>query len=693
MLEAFDKLVNQMFKGWQYHFEMLNLTYLAYLMFADVTRKLFPGISESAIGKMVAGAYVSMFKPEEELVRLSKLTNSAKDVSAILKSDTSVKDKVAELKKTEAGKNWLAEYEKAKDPWFYVSCGSGWFHYEGSWLTDPNIPYSYIKDYVERLEKGDSIERSLDQIEKQRDEIVAEYRKLIKTDEDRKAFDDAYNTIRTIYRYAEDHLFWVEHWFHTIWFSKVRNFGQLLVDNGMLNDVDDIFMFNRYEIPQLLTELSTGWALGVDIPMRGSYYKSKAEKRRKILEAAGKWNPIPALGVPPEEVAEPFTIMLWGITTDKVKEWLKGVDASATEDVSEIKGFASSAGIVEGPARVLKRLKDIVDLQPGEILVCPSTNPSWAPVFTKIKAAVTDIGGLTSHAAIVCREYGIPSVTGAGIASGVRRDSPVHHLDLMPTMLELSGASADPERPLEALSRLDPLATILFWLGPVNIMLGLFNMVPGFPLDGGRVLRAILWGLTGDLMQATRWATLSGQGIAWLLIACGFAMIFGLQVPLLGSGPIAGLWVALIGWFLNNAALMSYQRVMLQESLGDLPVTRVMHRDYQVVAPATLVQTLVDEHLLGTSQRAFPVVEGDRLLGLVCLADVRKLAAEQRAITPVSELMTPLSGLHRLSPSDKASDAMIRLAGYQVNQLPVVEDGRLLGLISREDILKWLTLH
>ena len=419
LIEAWDKLVNQMFKGWQYHFEMLNLTYLAYLMFADVARKLFPGISESAIGKMVAGAYVSMFKPEEELCRLSKMAASAKEVSAILKSDKSAADKVADLQNTEDGKKWLAEYEKAQDPWFYVSCGSGWFHYEGSWLTDPEIPYSYIKGYVERLENGETIERSLDEIEKQRDEIVAEYRNLIKTDEDRKAFDDAYNTIRTIYRYAEDHLFWVEHWFHTIWFDKVRDFGQLLVNNGMLNEVDDIFMFNRYEIPQLLTELSTGWALGVDIPMRGSYYKSKAEKRKKILEAAREWNPIPALGVPPEEVAEPFTIMLWGITTDKVKEWLKGVDATATEDVSEIKGFASSAGVVEGPARVLKLLKDIVDLQPGEILVCPSTNPSWAPVFTKIKAAVTDIGGLTSHAAIVCREYGVPSVTGTGVSTQV----------------------------------------------------------------------------------------------------------------------------------------------------------------------------------------------------------------------------------------------------------------------------------
>ena len=183
------------------------------------------------------------------------------------------------------------------------------------------------------------------------------------------------------------------------------------------------------KFPNCSPKCPPAWALGVDIPMRDAYYKAKAAKRKKILEAASKWNPTPALGVPPEEVAEPFTIMLWGVTTDRVKEWLKGVDASAAGDVSEIKGFASSAGVVEGPARVLKLLKDIVDLQPGEVLVCPTTNPSWAPVFTNIKAAVTDIGGLTSHAAIVCREYGIPSVTGTGLATQVIKTGDIIKVD------------------------------------------------------------------------------------------------------------------------------------------------------------------------------------------------------------------------------------------------------------------------
>jgi pyruvate,water dikinase len=156
----------------------------------------------------------------------------------------------------------------------------------------------------------------------------------------------------------------------------------------------------------------------MDVPSGAPIWQAKAEKRKKILEAAKKWSPTPALGTPPEEVAEPFTVMLWGITTEKVQDWLKGA-AVVPSEVTELKGFASSAGVAEGKVRVVKLLEEITKVEQGDILVCPTTNPAWAPVFTKIKASVTDIGGLTSHAAIVCREYGVPSVTGTGIATTV----------------------------------------------------------------------------------------------------------------------------------------------------------------------------------------------------------------------------------------------------------------------------------
>jgi pyruvate,water dikinase len=419
LMEAYDSLIDAIYKAWQYHFEYLNLSYLAYLTFADTVRKLFPGISEATIGKMVAGAYVVMFRPEEELARLARLAVSlGGKVLEILKSDEKPEKKLEELGKFPEGREWIHAFEEAKDPWFYVSTGSGWFHYEGSWIDTLEVPFEYLRSYIQRIESGERVERDLEMIEAERDKLVKEYRELIKSEDDRKAFDDAYGICRKIYSYAENHLFWVEHWFHTIVFEKMREFGRIFTRYGMIDDVEDIFLFNRFEIPMMIEDLVTAWALGENVPPRAEYWKAKAEKRNRILEAAKNWSPPPALGTVPEEIAEPFTVMLWGVTSEKVAEWIKGV-AVRPEEVSEVKGFAASAGVTEGKARVIRFLDEITTIQEGEILVCPTTNPSWAPVFTKIKAAVTDIGGLTSHAAIVCREYGLPAVTGTGVATQV----------------------------------------------------------------------------------------------------------------------------------------------------------------------------------------------------------------------------------------------------------------------------------
>jgi Zn-dependent protease/CBS domain-containing protein len=353
--------------------------------------------------------------------------------------------------------------------------------------------------------------------------------------------------------------------------------------------------------------------------------------------------------------------------------------------------------------------------------ILPAWHPDWGGLtilLTAVVAAVLFLASVLVHElshAVVGRQLGIrvrhiTLFVFGGMAHmeneprtwraefGMAIAGPLTSLALGFVSLYLAGLAGgpvqfDPEHPMKAVSALNPLATILVWLGPINILLGLFNMVPGFPLDGGRVLRAILWGLSGDLMRATRWAALSGRAVAWLLIASGFAMIFGVQVPLFGSGVVEGLWIALIGWFLNNAALMSYQRVLLQQTLGDLPVTRVMHRDFRDISPDIRVQVLVEEHVFGGSQRAFPVLEGDRLLGLVCLADVRRLEPSRRETTAVAEIMTPREALQTLSADAKASEAMDLLALHRVNQLPVMEADRLLGLVSREDILKWLSLH
>jgi Zn-dependent protease/CBS domain-containing protein len=254
-------------------------------------------------------------------------------------------------------------------------------------------------------------------------------------------------------------------------------------------------------------------------------------------------------------------------------------------------------------------------------------------------------------------------------------------------------AQFDPEQPQRMLASLGPVPTLLLWLGPINIILGLFNLVPAFPLDGGRVLRAILWGATGNVRLATRWASGLGQLFAWLFIAVGMAMMFGAHVPVFGTGFTSGLWLAFIGWFLNNAALMSYRQVLVRESLEDVPVSRVMRSRFHTVNPDINVSQLVDDYLIPSDQRAFPVMEADRFIGLVCLQDIRKIGRGEWPHKRVRDVMAPASSLAQVAPGEDAADAMVALSRNSVNQLPVIEGGRLVGLVRREDILRLLSLY
>lgn len=260
-------------------------------------------------------------------------------------------------------------------------------------------------------------------------------------------------------------------------------------------------------------------------------------------------------------------------------------------------------------------------------------------------------------------------------------------LSLLGAALLAGGALERATDPMAVLTQLGPVATLLFWLGPVNILLGLFNMVPGFPLDGGRVLRAILWATTKDLEKATRWASWCGQAVGWLLIALGVTSLFA-------GGFGQGLWLMLIGWFLLSAAKASYQHTAVQEALRGTRVGEVMRRSIGTVPPELSVQALVGEHIMESDQQSFPVVSSGRLIGVVGIGDVRKVPREQWALTEVADIMTPVGSFETVGVDQPAVEALRLLGEREGDQVPVVErDGALLGLVRRQDILRWLSLH
>lgn len=240
------------------------------------------------------------------------------------------------------------------------------------------------------------------------------------------------------------------------------------------------------------------------------------------------------------------------------------------------------------------------------------------------------------------------------------------------------------------LSQLQPFRTILAWLGSVNIMVGLFNMIPAFPLDGGRVLRSMFWAITSDIRKSTRWASILGQIIAWSFILAGVAMMFGIPIPFLGTGLFNGLWIIFIGWFLNNAASNGYRYVEIQEILEDIPVRRVMQTQIPMVSSETTVTDLVNHRFQQLDGQTLLVTTGEEVVGILGMGDIQKSAKTKWDSTSVGQIMTPVSQLEYVTPDQDAADAFDHLQRLHQRQIPVKLNNQIIGLLRQKDILRWL---
>jgi Zn-dependent protease/CBS domain-containing protein len=227
------------------------------------------------------------------------------------------------------------------------------------------------------------------------------------------------------------------------------------------------------------------------------------------------------------------------------------------------------------------------------------------------------------------------------------------------------------------------VTAVLVWLGYINVALAVFNMIPGFPLDGGRVLRSIVWAITKNADRSTRIAARIGQFVAFLFILDGIWQFFS------GAG-FGGLWIAFIGWFLMDAAKASYAQVEITAAFQGMRVSSLMSRDCITVNRGMSLQEFVDTYLLKTGQRCYAVEDQSLLVGLITPRDVGAIPRELWDKTTVRDAMRPLAKLHIITPDTQVLDALKLMAANDVNQLPVVANGTLQGVVSRSQLMQLL---
>jgi pyruvate,water dikinase len=415
LMQNYNRLLENIMEIGHLHFEMLGLGYGAYVTFADLCRSHFPDIGDQTIAQMVGGIDILMFRPDDELKALARLAVEL-DLTEPLVTGGDAESVLAAMRALPRGEDWIGTMEQAREPWFWFATGAGMIHSDPAWNDDLAIPFGLIATYIEKLQAGETIDRPLEAIETERDRIAEGYRELIDDDADRQAFDELLALARTVYPFVENHNFYCEHQHHTRLWHKVRELGAVFADRGFLHDVEDIWYLHRWEVYPALWDLLSGWA--TETPDRRAHWHREIAERKRIREALCRWTPPPALGPAPDSMTEPFTVMLWGVDDDTIGRWLAAGDGAST---SELRGVAASPGVAEGLARVITSPSELDQVQSGEVLVCQITAPSWAPVFTKIAAAVSDIGGIMAHAAIVSREYGLPAVVGTGFGTSTIR--------------------------------------------------------------------------------------------------------------------------------------------------------------------------------------------------------------------------------------------------------------------------------
>jgi pyruvate,water dikinase len=382
-----------------------------YFIFGEEMRRLFPGLPDKAIPQMLQGFEALAFRPVEELQKLACAALELAVADALLGHD-GWEETARALAESEGGRKWLVRFDEARRPWFEMSGATGWQKQSLAWNDDLNVPLARIRSYVAALRRGEDISRPRAAVLAERDRVTQEYLERLRDPAARQTFERLLALTRALAPASENHNFYHTGRFHSLYNRKIRSLGRVLVAHGVLEDPEEIFLLNRQELDGTVWDVYQSWSRSKE-PAGKYYWPARLARRREILARLADWAPPPALGRVPKQLRSPFAIVHFGLTSEALQAWLEAARGEEGESL-RLTGFPGGPGSVEGIARVCRTTGDLCRLQPGEILVAPTTGPAWAPAFQALGGCVTDSGGMFCHAAIVAREYGLPAVIGTG---------------------------------------------------------------------------------------------------------------------------------------------------------------------------------------------------------------------------------------------------------------------------------------
>jgi pyruvate,water dikinase len=412
LIEYFDRVIGAQYRGNAVQLEIMVLFFGQKLGFTAFCQQLVPGTTDEDISKMLQGFGNKLMETDVAFWRLGELAYSL-GIADVVKA--SLEEVIPILEKIDDGRKWLEELRKTVKKYGMRHVGGCYNLMPVSWIEDLTYPISFIRGFMAKMEKEEELVPKAELVA-ERKQVIKEFRAKIKTTEDMFKFDNDLRLLQSMYPWYEDHNFLYEGRIGTGVHLKIIELGRRLVNEGYLDDSYDIGYLLLHELRQLLFDLMQKRLEFRDHNLID--VRPIIKERKEIRKKQAEWKPPVVLGLMPVVAPEnPVAIYVYGAIPENIERAF--AEIANPEEVLEISGLAASPGVAAGVARVLLDVSQLKEVMPGEILVCGSTNPLWNPVFGKVKAVVTDTGGLMAHAGIICREYGLPAVVGTANATRV----------------------------------------------------------------------------------------------------------------------------------------------------------------------------------------------------------------------------------------------------------------------------------